>query len=137
MDKMMWCKPEMNEFAFAANEYVAACGDITSRIYNFICNAAAGTLYYYDRDNNNQQEYLGSYYHPCKRTHKVEVDVGSGEELPFYEGFVDYNKNERENDDEHVAVWIEWGTRLWGEKYVKNAHAMKALSITEIEADKS
>ena len=136
MEKMMWTKPEMNEFAFAANEYVAACGDITSRIYNFICNATAGFLYYYDRDNNNKQEDLGFYY-PCKETHKVEVEVGSGEELPFYEGFVDYNGNEKENDNEHVAVWIEWGTDYWGKKYVDDAHAMKALSITEIEADKS
>ena len=27
MEKRIWSKPEMNEFAFAANEYVAACGD--------------------------------------------------------------------------------------------------------------
>ena len=26
MEKMIWAKPEMNEVAFAANEYVAACG---------------------------------------------------------------------------------------------------------------
>lgn len=135
MEKRVWAKPEMQEFAFAANQYVASCGDVGSRIYRFICTAAKGPLYYYDRDNNNRQELLGNRYRPCNNTHVVEVK--DGDELPFYEGFVDYNGNQRENNDEHVAVWIEWG-HLWnGDKYVENAHAMKALDITEIETEKS
>lgn len=38
MEKMIWEKPQMNEVAFAVNEYVAACGD-QNRMYKFKCNA--------------------------------------------------------------------------------------------------
>lgn len=38
MEKMIWTRPEMNEFAFAANEYVAACGD-GGTTYKFTCDA--------------------------------------------------------------------------------------------------
>ena len=31
MEKRIWTKPEMNEFAFAANEYVAACEDTVNK----------------------------------------------------------------------------------------------------------
>lgn len=39
MEKMMWAKPEMNEVAFAANEYVAACWSVS-------CNVPYGTGYF-------------------------------------------------------------------------------------------
>ena len=45
MDKMMWSKPEMNEFAFAANEYVASCGDNGQNIL-FTCDAGGGAYGY-------------------------------------------------------------------------------------------
>lgn len=32
MEKRIWSKPEMNEFAFAANEYVAACWKINCNV---------------------------------------------------------------------------------------------------------
>ncbi len=54
MEKRIWSKPEMNEFVFAANEYVAACGD-QNRVYKFICDALAGTLYYWKK--TKQQNY--------------------------------------------------------------------------------
>lgn len=41
MEKKIWSKPEMNEFAFAANEYVAACGDKGQNIL-FTCDAGGG-----------------------------------------------------------------------------------------------
>ena len=44
----MWSKPEMNEFAFAANEYVAACGD-ENKVFKFICDAKEGLLYYWKK----------------------------------------------------------------------------------------
>ncbi|MBQ2947904.1 MAG: hypothetical protein IJD94_02895 [Clostridia bacterium] len=137
MEKRIWAKPEMNEVVFAANDYVAACGDPLSRIYNFICTSLRGTLYYYKNDTaqaNGNATYLGG-YKPCGDTHQVEVAVG--EDIPFYEGFVDYSENGREDDGEHVAVWLEtaWSP-IWG-TYVDDYHAMDALSITEIEADKS
>lgn len=45
MEKRIWSKPEMNEFAFAANEYVAACGDENKK-YLFECNAGREDRYY-------------------------------------------------------------------------------------------
>lgn len=39
MEKRTWIKPEMNELAFAANDYVAACGD-SGTVYKFVCDAA-------------------------------------------------------------------------------------------------
>lgn len=38
MEKKIWSKPEMNEVAFAADEYVAACGE-NGVSYKFNCNA--------------------------------------------------------------------------------------------------
>ena len=41
MEKRIWSKPEMNEFAFAANEYVAACWKINCNVewgFGFIDN---------------------------------------------------------------------------------------------------
>lgn len=148
MDKMMWSKPEMNEFAFAANEYVAACGDPLRTIYNFICTSLAGVLYYYD--DNGSQQYLGP-YKPCNFTHQVTVNAG--EQVPFYEGFVDRGDdskpyydpdrypNGKEDSGEHAAVWIEWKEyEDWdGNKYqyADDWHAMDVLSVDQIEADKS
>ena len=63
MEKMIWEKPQMNEVAFAANEYVAACGD-NGTIYNFLCNAGVkyGTFSVwagYDDDWNDVYETVG------------------------------------------------------------------------------
>lgn len=156
MEKMIWEKPQMNEVAFAANEYVAACGDPLSTTYKFICTALAGPLYYYKNAEKTEWELLGNSYSPCKETHEVTVEAGGT--VPFYEGFVDYTKNGKEDNDEHVAVWIEWGTKNewvwdstpglgdfdWSDNghyetvtYVDNAHAMTALNTSVIEADRS
>ena len=43
MEKRIWSKPEMNEFVFAANEYVAtSCGD-GGTTDKFTCDAGEGT----------------------------------------------------------------------------------------------
>lgn len=85
MEKRIWSKPEMNEFAFAANEYVAACGD-GGTVYKFICNAArdlpswldwGGKVYQETNEQDGLQEtgdqcdtYLGE-YHSCSKTHEA------------------------------------------------------------------
>lgn len=152
MEKKIWSKPEMHEFVFAANEYVAACGD-QNRVFKFVCDAVAGPLYYYknwlvsvvngvtnkptnlpgslygwnsDEAGNNEAgtELLGVLYHPCGETHEASVTD------EFYWGFVDYNANARnDGDDETVIVWR-------GDKG-NNGHATKDLNMNEWETAKS
>lgn len=119
MEKKIWSKPEMNEFAFAANEYVAACGD-QNRVYMFECDAKGGWLYYYKNllvewvdgawnkltdwsAKDDDKKLLGS-YHPCDTKHEASTTND------FYWGFVDYNKNGEhdtsgDGGDETVIVW--------------------------------
>ena len=153
MEKKIWSKPEMNEFAFAANEYVAACGDQNS-VFKFVCDAVAGPLYYYknwlvsvvngvtnkpesfpggplsDWQGNNEagteliKGLSGLTYHPCGETHEASVTDD------FYWGFVDYNYNSRnDGDDETVIVWR-------GDKG-NNGHATKNLNMNTWETAKS
>ena len=142
MEKRIWSKPEMHEFAFAANEYVAACGDRKS--YKFECNAevrgnytdASGqkwdNLYYYSGARVNADEpaptdwdkmtatKLGK-YHPCNDTHKAPVSEA------YYWGFVDNDNDGKHNSSgsliETVIVWIERGWLGY------DAHATKELDI--------
>ena len=149
MEKRIWSKPEMHEFAFAANEYVAACGD-QNKVYKFVCDAAEGILNFYndilgfgkkpgfDYDENgdlikpnNWNDYystqLGS-YHPCDSKHEASVTDD------FYWGFVDYNNNGKHDSsddekDETVIVWLgEWGNF---------GHATKNLNTKTWETAKS
>ena len=152
MEKRIWSKPEMNEFAFAANEYVAACGDQNS-VFKFVCDAVGGWLYYYknwtvkvengvtnkpesfpggpvsDREGNQEagtkrlNSIFGS-YNPCGATHEASVTDD------FYWGFVDYNNNlMNDGDDETVIVWR-------GENG-DNGHATKNLDMATWETAKS
>ena len=94
MEKRIWSKPEMNEFAFAANEYVAACGDGGTN-YLFTCDAGGGKDGYVWLEKNgadgcqvvpewNQtgehkwegelveaDEFLGG-YHACGKKHETK-----------------------------------------------------------------
>ena len=120
MEKRIWSKPEMNEFAFAANEYVAACGD-ENKVFKFICDAKEGLLYYWKKKTDilgldtlwtrkdgvvdgKPNGYVGSAdwigdYHPCGAEHEASVNDD------FYDGFVDYNNNYQYDDGEGVIVW--------------------------------
>lgn len=108
---------------FTPNEYVAACGD-HGAVYNFECNAPGDPLYYYKdgRDKGNQK-LLGYSYHPCSAKHKASrYDA-------FYDGFVDYNWNRREDEGEAVIVWR-------GPKG-NNGHATTKLDMKTWETAKS
>ena len=102
MEKKIWSKPEMNEFAFAANEYVAACGDEHKK-YLFTCDGGGGEYggvwLETDGDANNLQtddewvwnnpdnHWQGGYvdegdtrisrsersYHACGKTHEAST----------------------------------------------------------------
>lgn len=89
--KKEWMEPVVEVQEFAANEYVAACGD-SGKVYKFVCDAGQYghnyNVYYYD--GSGQKKYIakkGSWgdwgsqaqfsgYHPCNKTHEAESDSG-------------------------------------------------------------
>ncbi len=141
--KKAYQKPTLEAQLFAANEYVAACGDHGTN-YLFECNAPGGKLYYFpESDGTLDGIYNGGgeakkkgNYTPCDATHETG-NVGD-----FYEGFVDYNHNKKYDPDgaesiipgvrtpaEAVIVWHD-GTEIgW--------HATKNLDINNWQTAKS
>lgn len=73
-----------------------------------------------------EAEYIGSYT-PCSKKHEAS------KESEFPDGFVDYNRNGREDEGEAVIVWIERGP--WGG--IRNAHATTNLDRDSWETAKS
>lgn len=118
MEGRVWQRPLTEVQKFEANEYVAACGDTEYGKYLFECDAPGGRLYYYTTNwwGGKEAEYIGSYT-PCSKKHEASTDS------EFPDGFVDYNRNGREDDGEAVIVWIERGA--WGS--IRNAHATTNL----------
>lgn len=128
--KKEYVSPRMVCETFAADEYVAACGD-SGTTYYFECDAPGGTLYYWPNSDDTIDgihqgwgwpERLGS-YHPCSKKHKAESTSA------FYDGFVDYDNDWRYDEGEEVIVWR-------GPKG-DNGHATKNLDINSWETAKS
>ena len=71
-------------------------------------------------------EYIGN-YSPCSKKHEAS------RESEFPDGFVDYNRNGKEDEGEAVIVWIERGP--WGG--IRNAHATTNLDRNSWEVSKS
>lgn len=102
-----WMEPVIEVQEFVANEYVAVCGD-SGTVYKFTCDAPAGKLYYYPESDSTidgnytgqklNRRKLGS-YKPCNAEHEASVTSD------FYDGFVDYNRNLRQDPGEGVIVW--------------------------------
>lgn len=69
---------------------------------------------------------IGS-YHPCSKKHEAD------KESEFPNGFVDYNRNRKEDEGEAVIVWIERG---WLGS-IANAHATTNLDRDSWETVKS
>lgn len=135
--KKRWEEPRILVQKFMPNEYVAACGD-GHVSYNFVCDAPAGTLYYYPRSDGNidgsysgsgSAEHLGS-YNPCSATHAAPTTDD------FFDGFVDRNRNGRQDSGEGVIVWLEYDS-FWGETYISDGHATKNLDMNSWTTDKS
>ena len=122
--KKIWSAPEAIAEQFTANEYVAACGD-ENKVYKFTCNARRGDLYA-DRDNDGDMDFLGIYT-PCSGTHESPVND------TYVPGFVDRNRNRREDPGEAVYVWIEYDRR----GRVDDAHATGNLRMDSWETAKS
>ena len=125
-----WERPMVVVDTFAANEFVSACGD-KGTIYKFTCDAPGGWLYYYpDSDgkidgvhaSNDYHKLLGDYT-PCDAKHEAPKTDG------FYDGFVDYNWNRRQDKGEGVIVWRG--------PYGNNGHATTQLDMNNWETAKS
>ena len=127
MGRKVWQRPVTSVQKFEANEYVAACGTQYGN-YLFECDAPGGRLYYYttDRWGNKSAQYIGSYT-PCGKKHETSRDS------EFPDGFVDYNRNGKEDDGEAVIVWIERG--MFGS--IRNGHATTNLDRDSWEVTKS
>lgn len=128
--KRAYVRPTMVGERFVANEYVAACHD-QNPMYKFNCNARGGWLYYYPSSDgtidgsyngNGQRKLLGSYT-PCSAKHEASTTDD------FYDGFVDYNWNRKQDEGEGVIVWR-------GPKN-NNGHATKDLNMSTWETAKS
>lgn len=147
MEKMIWSKPEMNEFAFAANDYVAACGDAFT-IYKFICNAGFGGKWHtreqcwcgephifpwYEKKHEysvykDDGTQVGYHYSPCGTTHEVKVNKGTDVSSIFFEGWMDDNGTTAKEHDEVM---------IWRGEDGNNCHCMDALNVNDIETAKS
>ena len=125
-----WMEPVIEVQEFVANEYVASCGD-SGKVYNFTCNAPKGFLYYYPNgDGTIDGNYTGSerakligYYYPCDAKHEASATSD------FYDGFIDYNWNKKQDPNEGVIVWR-------GPKN-NNGHATTNLNMSSWETAKS
>lgn len=128
--KRTYVRPTMVGERFVANEYVAACGE-SGKVYKFECNAPGGKLYYYpNSDGKINGEYTGhgraiklGNYNPCGARHIANATDG------FYDGFVDYNKNGRQDKGEGVIVWRG--------SYGLNGHATTYLDMSKWQTAKS
>lgn len=125
-----WMEPVIEVQEFVANEYVAACE--SGMVYKFTCDAPGGPLYYYPKGDgeingeytgHEPAELLGYLYHPCNAKHEASV------KSDFYDGFVDYNRNKKQDADEGVIVWRGPNN--------KNGHATANLDINTWETAKS
>lgn len=125
--KRAYVKPMMVGEEFVANEYCAStCGKTPGGDYIFKCDSRGGGLYYYPDGKGNRAKMLGS-YSPCGKTH-----TGADPNY-YYDGFVDFNNNGREDSGEARLVWVEFDRK----GRVEDAHASASLSREMIDVVRS
>lgn len=125
-----YVRPMMESEAFAANEYIAACGD-ENKVYKFVCDAGGGTpgTVYEDSNHNGRWDLIGDRaltgyilptYHACGETHQAPTDD------EFIEDF--YLPNSNPFDAQKVIIWTDGGT---------NIHCTTNLGMDQWETAKS
>ena len=103
--KREWVRPQTLVQSFAANEYVAACGD-SGTVYKFECNAGDKGLrnypyrVYVDYNGDGNYVYRNN-YHACGATHQAESDSG------FYKGYMDDERTRDIIEQIPVIVWTD------------------------------
>lgn len=119
-----WINPSTIVQKFAANEYVAACGD-SGVVYNFKCDAGDKNLWTYPYkvyvDYGDGIYRYRNNYHACGEIHKAKSDSG------FYNGYMDDERTEG-NDRIPVIVWTEYG---------RDTHCTTELDMKKWETAKS
>ena len=133
--KKSYVRPVMQCEEFAANEYVAACGD-SGTIYKFKCDAGSKRDSYHvylngddgvpettdDIDWSARSGRLKP-YQPCGATHDADTDSG------FYPGYM-YKLAQGENVGNMIPVYV------WTE-YNTNTHCTTNLDMDSWETAKS
>ncbi len=111
--KEMWTEPEIEVQKFAANEYVAACGD-SGTVYKFECTAGGGThgsVYVETNERDGLQTRGGQgysadreltdwpwdYYYACNEKHTAESTDD------FLNGY--YCAGDNTRNAQKVIVW--------------------------------
>ena len=127
-----YVRPMMESEAFAANEYIAACGD-SGVTYKFECNANSdgwfsnGGLVYVENGKEEGLQMLGSNrddflsnYTPCSETHVAESDD------EFLNGYI-------------FSLGGNWVTPviIWRGPNNDNTHCTTELDMNEWETLKS
>lgn len=139
MEKKMWIRPEAVVEQFAANEYVAACGD-QNMVYKFGCDAgtrnvsynvyfADGTPWASSDDDDRGQRFSG--FHPCGETHEASVQDDFVQGYMYKQssgGFLGFGAGQSEGEKIPVVIWTDGGT---------NVHCTGSLNISEWETAKS
>ena len=139
--KPVYERPTMNVENFAANEFIAACGD-SNVVYKFKCTAGGGKHgdVFEDVNKNgvldkadvNLTPGRNHYYHACGKTHEAPTD----EEFPMG-FFVQNGGNDKlkssgifgqKYDVIPVRIWTNHNT---------NVHATTDLDINEWQTAKS
>lgn len=118
------------------------CGDV-ERKYLFDCTAPAGRMYYYNNSPatgsrpspGSPSTYVGNYT-PCNKHHEAPTQGD------FTYGFIDRNRNGREDNGEAAILYLEHGQHwnFWHqeyEDYISNGHATGELDMDEWEITKS
>lgn len=135
--KEMWTEPRIEVQKFAANEYVAACGD-SGTVYYFKCDAGdrwGGYSVYLNGEDgkphtNDDVFWCGGpgavrgnrTYSRCGETHKAE------DNNDFYSGYIRRKGVFGSVEEENVIVWTENGN---------NTHCTTNLNMDEWETAKS
>lgn len=134
--RKMWTMPQAVVQQFAANEYVAACGD-SGVVYKFKCNAGSSRKSYHvylngpdgiahtddDIDWSGRRGQIRT-YSPCGTSHEAESN--SGFEAGYMYEYDDWWGDVGNPID--VIVWTDNGT---------NTHCTTDLNMSEWETAKS
>lgn len=137
MEKRIWSKPEMNEFAFAANEYVAACGDGGTN-YLFTCDAGGGKSGQVWLETNGVDDCQTQGHWDSSNSEWVKADQSLGGYHACDE------KHETKNQNEFLSGWYRaYGSDVFTKVLVwlgvdkNNVHCTTNLDINTWEVAKS
>ena len=96
MEKRIWTMPQAEVEKFEMNAYCASACGTENLVYKFQCDAPAGSLY--GPSFWGGMSYRGPFT-PCPANHEAPTTD------EFEDGFIDYNKNGKQDDGEAVIIW--------------------------------